>query len=187
MSRSTHVRDLCYGGIRRQWVASKTSRRHGARGRNPARLDRGMQIDVETGCASPVMIRCSGFYGPRATAQNLARRLGAVQRAQGPALHFQPSSVRTKSQRFSSTIRSQAEVCCAQPKVQAGCCADSTVEGNGFETSVPRHERNETPSGTGTVTEEANGRADPEDVTIRTRLSAGGEMDSNLYGAFPVK
>jgi hypothetical protein len=113
VSRSTHVRDLCYGGIRRQWVASKTSRRHGARGRNPARLDRGMQIDVETGCASPVMIRCSGFYGPRAAAQNLARRLGAVQRAQGPALHFQPSSVRTKSQRFGSTIRSQAEVCCA--------------------------------------------------------------------------
>ena len=58
-----------------------------------------------------------------------------------------------------------------QPKVQAGCCADSPVEGNGFETSVPRHERNESRSETGTVTEETNGRADPEDVTIRTRLS----------------
>ena len=38
------------------------------------------------------MIRCSGFNGPRALPKNLAGRLGAVQRAQGPALHFQPSS-----------------------------------------------------------------------------------------------
>jgi hypothetical protein len=68
----------------------------------------------------------------------------------------------------------------AQPKVQAGCCADSPVEGNGFETSVPRHERNESRSETGTVTEETNGRADPEDVTIRTRLSAGAKRIRTL-------